>query len=389
MDAALDFLAPYLHEYAYLGLLLILSVGGFGLPIPEELVLVAAGLLVAWGSTELVPTLMVCGVGMIVGDGLFFAVGRRFGLGHLHGVIGRLAPPDRVERVIAKVHQYGLWVVFFGRYLTGVRPVVFLGAGASGIPFARFAIVDGASAAVALAVWVAIGYHWSAWIELVLRAVSSAEEVIIGVALSVLLVLLFEKLLIRFGTLGGGSLTARTVRAARIPIFVFTAVLALVLARQQNRNERAALRAAQVAGVSTEVKDLGSVVSVLLDFTAAEEPVDLVFVGTRDTLLSGLAAVGLVVVAPKPGAPMFARPADFAVGTSGTPLLGLWRTWFIYRGRSVWLGRFLGPATEREGHALGTGLVAAGYAHRTSFGPHVRGTKRRVVTVLLHVPPRP
>src|SRR5205085_212119 len=99
VDLALEILARYLSRYTYLGLFLILSVGGFGLPIPEEMVLIAAGLFVYQGVAELLPTLGACLAGMLIGDLLFFAVGRRYGRGALHGALRRLVHPERMDQV--------------------------------------------------------------------------------------------------------------------------------------------------------------------------------------------------------------------------------------------------------------------------------------------------
>ena len=74
-----------------------------------------------------------------------------------------------MARIQEQLDRYGLLVVFFGRYLTGVRPAVFLAAGAARIPVRKFIVVDGLSALVSLLVWVLVGWAASGWIELALR----------------------------------------------------------------------------------------------------------------------------------------------------------------------------------------------------------------------------
>jgi membrane protein DedA with SNARE-associated domain len=49
--------------------------------------------------------------------------------------------------------------LFFGRFVTGLRNVIGLLAGASGIPLKRFLPVT-AAAAVVWAVWNGLGYYW-------------------------------------------------------------------------------------------------------------------------------------------------------------------------------------------------------------------------------------
>ena len=126
MDLALEYLARYLSSYTYLGLFLILSVGAFGLPIPEEVVLIAAGLFVAQGTTELLPTLLVCAAGQVIGDLLLFAVGRRYGW--LSGDLNPIHLADRGARMFGfdRAVAHGMWSM--------ARAVAALGAGALAPP---------------------------------------------------------------------------------------------------------------------------------------------------------------------------------------------------------------------------------------------------------------
>ena len=79
-------------QYGYMGVFAAIIATGFGLPLPEELPILTAGVLVGHGDT-LPPNAMaldparlrwwvmlpVCILAVVVGDGLLYAVGRIWG----------------------------------------------------------------------------------------------------------------------------------------------------------------------------------------------------------------------------------------------------------------------------------------------------------------------
>jgi membrane protein DedA with SNARE-associated domain len=383
VDLALDFLARHLSDYTYLGLFLILSVGAFGFPIPEEVVLVAAGLFVYQGVSHLGPTLLVCAAGQLIGDLLLFGVGRRYGTGIADRLARRFVPPARVERVHRWLDRWGLLVVFFGRYLTGVRPAVFLAAGASRLELRRFLVVDGMSALVSLAVWVSIGLAFSDWIEIALNALGRTEEQILAGLGAVLLVLLLEKVVVRFGMMRDGSPAVRVTNWVRIPIVAVTVVFALALGREHHLAKRLQLLDASARATPTAVTDMGLLLEVLPDLAGEHGPVEMVFVGEGDVLDQALAQAGYRSLAGTGAEP----ERHFRGGEAGQRGMDLWRTTLYFRAAPVWFGRFTGPVSRAELHELGRALMRNHYALRTAVGGRVRpDEKQRVLVAYLRHP---
>ena len=56
-----------------------LVVAGLGLPIPEDIMLLAAGVLVHRGEVTYVEALLACAVGVFIGDTTIFLLARRLG----------------------------------------------------------------------------------------------------------------------------------------------------------------------------------------------------------------------------------------------------------------------------------------------------------------------
>lgn len=136
-----------LHGAWIVGVLIGLE--SLGLPLPGEAALVAAAIYAGTtGDLSIVGVLTAALVGAIVGDSAGYLIGRTVGWpfllrhGHRVGVTqGRL----RVGRLLFLRH--GGKVVFFGRFVAFLRVLAAGLAGASGMPWPRFALFNIAGAA--------------------------------------------------------------------------------------------------------------------------------------------------------------------------------------------------------------------------------------------------
>jgi len=128
----------------YVALIVVLVLTGVGLPIPEEVPVVAAGVLSAHGHMEPWLALVCCIVGAILGDTASYWVGYHFGRGFVwqHPRWARFFHPEREERVEQMLKRHGLKVFFLARFLVGVRAPMYMAAGVLKVPFRRFLLTD-------------------------------------------------------------------------------------------------------------------------------------------------------------------------------------------------------------------------------------------------------
>jgi membrane protein DedA with SNARE-associated domain len=118
----------------------IVALESAGVPLPGETILVAAALLAATtGQINIVLVVLAAAAGAIVGDGIGYMVGRRFGLPFLHRY-GRYIGLDEDRLLIGRYlfFQYGNAVVFLGRFIAVLRMFAALLAGANSMPAGRF-----------------------------------------------------------------------------------------------------------------------------------------------------------------------------------------------------------------------------------------------------------
>lgn len=125
------------------------ALGGFvfaesaGVPVPGETALIAAGLLARSGDLSLPIVIAVAAVAAMLGDNLGYALGRRGGRAMLLRD-GRLAGHRRRALATGErfFERYGAKTVFFGRWVTGVRIVAAVLAGATAMPWRTFAVFN-------------------------------------------------------------------------------------------------------------------------------------------------------------------------------------------------------------------------------------------------------
>ncbi|MBX9789557.1 MAG: DedA family protein [Pirellulales bacterium] len=157
-----------LNNVSYFGIIAVLLATGAGLPIPEELVVVAA----AWASYEAGPlnpwlAFLSCLAGALAGDCLMYAVGYYFGHSILreNRWVGRWVHPEREARVERLIARHGLKVLFAARFVMGLRSTVYLAAGVLRIPFRRFVLVDVLCATTVIGVVFGASYAFAPRLE--------------------------------------------------------------------------------------------------------------------------------------------------------------------------------------------------------------------------------
>jgi membrane protein DedA with SNARE-associated domain len=134
-------------QYGYQGIFLALLASGMGVPIPEELPVITAGVLVGHEDTNLKWYIMLPVViaGVVIGDGVLYGMGRLWGTWLLsrRWIQRRVLPPEKREQIEKNFHDRGILVLLGARLLPGIRTPIFLMAGVLRVPLTRFLIADG------------------------------------------------------------------------------------------------------------------------------------------------------------------------------------------------------------------------------------------------------
>ena len=178
----LDLFARYGYAVVFVGVLL----ENTGVPVPGETILLAGAALAQFGRLSLGWVVAAAVAGAILGDNFGFLIGRRGGralavrYGPRLGLSeGRLADFDRF------FFRYGPRTVFVARFVTGLRVVGAILAGASGLRWPTFLFYNATGAIVwSIAVATAgylLAYSWDT-LERVIGGVGLVALVLVVVA---------------------------------------------------------------------------------------------------------------------------------------------------------------------------------------------------------------
>ena len=188
MDSIMGFLQSLQGLPAYALLFAVLAGSGLGLPVNEDILLLAAAALTLKGVMEPLPLIAVAWCGLLVADGLIVHWGHRFGADLLrHRLLARIVHAQRLAAMQQTMRRYGPAYIFLVRFMPGMRTALFFAAGSLKIPYRQLFIYDGAAALVELPLLVyAVRYVGGRW-EQIVDAVQRFQGVLVPAVLLLVL----------------------------------------------------------------------------------------------------------------------------------------------------------------------------------------------------------
>ena len=127
----------------------VIGIESLGIPLPGEIVLVSAAFLASQHTIAVDPIGIGAAavIGAVVGDSIGYTIGRRFGM-HLFDLLERRFPKHfRSAHVAYAEHlfaRWGVWAVFFGRFIALLRILAGPLAGALKMRYPRFLAANAA-----------------------------------------------------------------------------------------------------------------------------------------------------------------------------------------------------------------------------------------------------
>lgn len=170
-------LQELLQRFTYLGILAALLLGSLGVPIPEEMPVVAAGILSHEGLARWWLALPVCVLGVLSGDVVLYWAGRRWGERVVGWrVVRRVLTPARAEWLEAAYREHAMKTIAMSRHVAGLRAAAFLTAGIARVPFWKFIVADAAAATVSVPLAFGLAYFFTHQIAAILADVHRVER---------------------------------------------------------------------------------------------------------------------------------------------------------------------------------------------------------------------
>ncbi|MDP1879697.1 MAG: DedA family protein [Parachlamydiaceae bacterium] len=154
-------LSLWLMQYGSIVIFVLLALGIVALPVPEETLMVIAGILMRKGHLYIHETIAAAYLGSICGITMSYLIGSTAGYYVIHKY-GK--PLGLTEERLQKVHdwfeKFGKWTLFIGYFIPGVRHFTGFSAGMTKLTYKDFALFAYTGAAMWVTTFLSIGYYF-------------------------------------------------------------------------------------------------------------------------------------------------------------------------------------------------------------------------------------
>src|SRR5262249_39071217 len=150
--------------------------GAIGLPIPEDIPLILAGIVLHEGRANLECTFAVTYVAILLGDLLIFSAGRKLGPSiSKRSWFQMRVSESRIRRVKYNLEKRSLIMIFIARHLFYLRTLTFLACGALRMNLWRFLAADAIAALVSVPLMLGLGYFAAEHYDYVIAQIKRAK----------------------------------------------------------------------------------------------------------------------------------------------------------------------------------------------------------------------
>jgi membrane protein DedA with SNARE-associated domain len=173
-------------QLGYVGIALILILGGLGLPIPEEAPIVLAAVLARNGQLKSGPLAFAsCLAGVLLGDLVVYFLGFFYGEKVLSlPVTRRLLTRQRESQIKGYFHRHGFKILVSGRFVPGFRTAAYLTAGILKLPPLKLFLTDLLAATLSTSLLFGLSYAFANQIQSGIREVQQWVTLIAALGLA-------------------------------------------------------------------------------------------------------------------------------------------------------------------------------------------------------------
>lgn len=188
----------WLLHYGSFVLFVLLALGIIALPVPEETLMVLAGILMSKGHLQIFPTIIAALFGSIVGITGSYLIGRTAGyyvIKKYGGWIG--ITESQIEIAHGWFERFGKWALFVGYFIPGIRHLTGFTAGTTYLEYPKFALFAYSGALFWVSTFLSLGYFFgNKWLVILKKVEITGDDLILAIiftALGIAIYLLRKK----------------------------------------------------------------------------------------------------------------------------------------------------------------------------------------------------
>ncbi|GAC1334154.1 MAG: hypothetical protein NVSMB14_01200 [Isosphaeraceae bacterium] len=199
----------WIEQFGYVGIILLLVLGGLGLPVPEEAPIIGAAILSKNARMSAPIALAACLIGVLVGDFVVYFLGYFSGEKVLSFRLTRkFITKQREAQIKGYFHRHGIKILILGRFAVGFRTAAYLTAGILRLPALKLFLTDLCAASLSTLLMFGLGYWFADWIEKGLSELKHYLVLIAAAAVGIALLYRYVKARRRAGKVIGPPVLA-------------------------------------------------------------------------------------------------------------------------------------------------------------------------------------
>ncbi|MBE8221277.1 MAG: DedA family protein [Bdellovibrionales bacterium] len=162
---------------SYLLIFGVLLISGLGVPLPEDISLITAGILVSLNKMSFLGACAIGFFGVMAGDCILFFLGYYMGERVFKlPLFSKIFTPKRIKMASKKVNNNSKLICFTARFLPGLRSPIFLTAGTLKVSPFIFLLLDGGAALFSVPIWVFVGSWFGNNVDAILKFSAKANS---------------------------------------------------------------------------------------------------------------------------------------------------------------------------------------------------------------------
>ena len=186
-ETILNEISSFPPIWIYITLFLFAFVENVFPPSPSDFVVVVGGSLIATGSINFIPTLILTSLGTVIGFMVLFYIGSTVDKKVIHAGKLKFIPVEAIDKVEMWFKKYGYGIILANRFMPGTRAVISFFAGLSHLNVKKTIIFSTISAFAWNTLILYLGYIFGDNVELVDQYLTTYTNIVIVITVVVAL----------------------------------------------------------------------------------------------------------------------------------------------------------------------------------------------------------